>query len=473
MACIAMEYVNGGTLSQLRLKEPKRVFEPEQILPWIEQACTALHYAHTVAKVAHRDLKPSNMMIDESGRVKLTDFGIARSLSDSVSRVSNRPNSSGTLPFMSPQQLYGEKPSALDDVYAMGATIYELLTGKPPFYSGCVERQITDRIPATMAERRAELEVDGEPIPLHWERVVAACLAKSREDRPQSMVELATGLGNPAWEGAVASPPIPGAAPAASPANAGLPPGLVPPLPTLRPESQSSCVYIPPPPAHRAIPSRSRILWLGLACAFFLGMLAIAGGVWIVLKAWKTAVPIVHVNEGTASQKPLAVEDLPPASPQEPSRIPEPQPVPDPIPQPPPRMEPQRVAAVLPIASTTCQGAFTYHDPERTHRTNFTLTFAEVSPPEPATGRVKIAGTMAEPRVDFGPTGVKTLTSSFTGTWTPTSDGARIAFAKIYRFDGHPTDYIGTYDAATKTVTGTWNLNGYSGDFTLTGVVTQ
>jgi serine/threonine protein kinase len=107
MACIAMEYVNGGTLSQLRLKEPKRVFEPEQILSWIEQACTALNYAHRIAKVAHRDLKPSNMMVDEAGRLKLTDFGIARSLGDSVSRVANRPNSSGTSPVGRPLQLSG------------------------------------------------------------------------------------------------------------------------------------------------------------------------------------------------------------------------------------------------------------------------------------------------------------------------------------------------------------------------------
>lgn len=260
MACIAMEYVNGGTLSQLRLKEPKRVFEPEQILSWIEQACTALNYAHSVAKVAHRDLKPSNMMVDEAGRLKLTDFGIARSLSDSVSRVSNRPNSSGTLPFMSPQQLYGEKPSALDDVYAMGATIYELLTGKPPFYSGCVERQITDRISPTMAERRMELEIDGGPIPPHWERAVAACLSKSREDRPQSMLELLSALRNPAWEKA-AAPPSTAAAASASPANIALPPGLVPPLPTLRPEPGNSGVYLPPAPAQAASLSGRRIFW--------------------------------------------------------------------------------------------------------------------------------------------------------------------------------------------------------------------
>lgn len=188
-----------------------------------------------------------------------------------------------------------------------------------------------------------------------------------------------------------------------------------------------------------------------------------------MLKTWKP-VAIVHVNEGMTSRLP---EEVPPATSREPSKIPEQEPVIDPTPRPPPRAEPQRVPAALPIAGTTCQGAFTYHDPERPHRTIFTFTFADVSPPELATGRVKIAGTMVEPRVDFGPTGVKTLTSSFTGTWTPTSEGARIAFTKLYRFDGHPTDYVGTYDAATKTVTGTWDLNGYSGGFTLTGLATQ
>jgi hypothetical protein len=127
---------------------------------------------------------------------------------------------------------------------------------------------------------------------------------------------------------------------------------------------------------------------------------------------------------------------------------------------------------VLP-AGTTCQGAFTYHDPQRPHRTPFSLVFTEVTPSEAGSGAVRIAGTMTEPRFDFGPPGVQSLPSSFTGTWTPTPQGAQITFMKTYRFDDTPAEFVGTYDAAVKTVTGTWTLNGYGGGFLLTGLSTQ
>jgi len=65
---------------------------------------------------------------------------------------------------MSPQQLDGERGSHLDDIYSFGATVYELITSKPPFSSGNVDRQIREKIPPSMALRRKELEIEGEPI---------------------------------------------------------------------------------------------------------------------------------------------------------------------------------------------------------------------------------------------------------------------------------------------------------------------
>jgi hypothetical protein len=192
--CISMEYVDGDTLSNLRADKPHKVFEAHDLNEWTSQLCDALDYAHNHARIIHRDLKPANLMVNTRGDLKVSDFGISRSLSDSVSMLTMEQGRSGTLVFMSPQQLDGERGSHLDDVYSFGATVYELLTSKPPFSSGNVDRQIREKIPPAMTLRRKELEIEGEPIDETWERVVAACLAKDPARRPQSFAEIAQKL---------------------------------------------------------------------------------------------------------------------------------------------------------------------------------------------------------------------------------------------------------------------------------------
>ena len=190
-ACISMEFIDGDTLSNVRVDRPKKVFECWELGNWTSQLCEALDYAHNHARVVHRDLKPSNLMVNLRGDLKVADFGIARSLSDSVSMMTLRRHTSGTLVYMSPQQLDGAKASHLDDIYSFGATFYELLTSKPPFYSGNVDRQIHERTPPAMSFRREELDiVDGEPIDPIWEEVVSACLQKDPALRPQSALEI-------------------------------------------------------------------------------------------------------------------------------------------------------------------------------------------------------------------------------------------------------------------------------------------
>jgi serine/threonine protein kinase len=197
-ACISMEYVDGATLSSLRIDRLDKVFEVEELGPLMQQVCDALQYAHAQAKIVHRDLKPSNLMVNARGDVKVADFGIARSLTDSVSMLTMARGTSGTLAYMSPQQLDGERVSELDDIYSLGATLYELLTGKPPFYSGQIDRLVREKVPATIAARRADLAVTSKAtVPRHWEEAIAACLAKDPAARPRSASELKERLLSP------------------------------------------------------------------------------------------------------------------------------------------------------------------------------------------------------------------------------------------------------------------------------------
>ncbi len=195
-AGISMEYVAGDTLSNLRVCQPTHVFEVSDLAVWVKQLGLALDYAHKEARVAHRDLKPANLMLNNKGVLKIADFGISRSISDNMTRVSSAVHgASGTLVYMSPQQALGEAASALDDIYSLGATLFELLTSKPPFFTGEIMTQVREKIPPTMAERRKQLGIMGKPIPPEWEETVAACLAKDPTKRPQSALEVLQRLG--------------------------------------------------------------------------------------------------------------------------------------------------------------------------------------------------------------------------------------------------------------------------------------
>ena len=194
LAGISMEFIDGSTLASARLKRDPAVFEPEELVPWVEQLSGALDYAHRKARVVHRDLKPANLMVGSDGEIKVADFGISASVSESVTQVSRVASSSGSPPYMSPQQIMGERPSPSDDIYALGATLYELITSKPPFFTGNIVVQAQSKVPPPMAERRAEFGIDRPPLPAVWEETIAACLAKQAEERPASVREMAERL---------------------------------------------------------------------------------------------------------------------------------------------------------------------------------------------------------------------------------------------------------------------------------------
>ncbi len=127
---LAMERVKGGSLVSIA----DRKLKVRERLDLLARICDGVHYAHQRG-VIHRDLKPSNIMVDDEGRPRILDFGVAR-LTDSDLRATTTSSKEvlvGTLPYMSPEQLgAGGDPDVRSDVYALGVIGYELLTGQLP-----------------------------------------------------------------------------------------------------------------------------------------------------------------------------------------------------------------------------------------------------------------------------------------------------------------------------------------------------
>jgi outer membrane protein OmpA-like peptidoglycan-associated protein len=195
---IQMEYLDGQSLSRLRLRKLNQVFEVADLEKWIRELCEALEYAHKNAGFNDFDIVPDNLIVDGAGNFKLKDFGIGSCITDSIGGLLAVQDTSDTLPYMSPQRIKGQERTITDDVYSLGATIYELLTGKPPFYSGDITAQVNEENLPSMTQRRAELGISGEPIPKNWEETVAACLAKDPIQRPQRVIEVERRLTNAA-----------------------------------------------------------------------------------------------------------------------------------------------------------------------------------------------------------------------------------------------------------------------------------
>ena len=167
---IDMEYVQGETLADIKLKKPDRKFPEKEVRDYALQILEALSYAHK-KKVIHKDIKPQNIMLDNSGEIKIMDFGIAETVHSSMSRLKNTV-SSGTPMYMSPEQLRGKDVGCEADIYSLGATLYELLSGNPPFYQGDITYQIIN-----------EQALDLTHVSKHTNAIIQKCLAKDKANR--------------------------------------------------------------------------------------------------------------------------------------------------------------------------------------------------------------------------------------------------------------------------------------------------
>jgi serine/threonine protein kinase len=252
---IQMEHLNGQSLSQLRLNKPNRIFEVRDLEKWVNELCQALVYAHKEVGLISGGLAPDDLIVDLDGNLKLKDFGIANSITDSMSRLTVIHDPGETLPYKSPQRAVGKDPAITDDLYALGAILYELLTGKAPFFGEDIGAQVSGKIPPSMTERRAELGIKGQAIPKNWEETVAACLAKDPAQRPQSAAEVAKRLQN------VPSPPA---------SEVGSVPRLKKTKPRLKKEKPQPPVRTPPTrKPWLTIAGIIFVLGIGTAIAFF------------------------------------------------------------------------------------------------------------------------------------------------------------------------------------------------------------
>jgi eukaryotic-like serine/threonine-protein kinase len=194
-AFLVMEYVPGETLAHRLERGPLRI---EEVLRYAVQIANALDIAHRNG-VVHRDLKPSNIMLAREG-VKLLDFGLAKLRDVDVDRMENVTTISlslsedglifGSLPYMAPEQLEGKPVDARADLFALGAVLYEMVTGEAPFRG----RSKASLIVAILSEDPAPATTRQPLTPALLDRTITRCLAKAPDERWQTAADLAAEL---------------------------------------------------------------------------------------------------------------------------------------------------------------------------------------------------------------------------------------------------------------------------------------
>ena len=178
---IKMEYVDGADLKAI-IKE-KGALPIEQVEKYFKQICSGLGYAHSQG-VIHRDIKPPNILIDKSGKIKITDFGIAKALE--TTGFTRTGQMMGTPAYMSPEQADAKHIDHRSDIYSLGIVLYEMLTGDVPFKADSPVAMGIKHLKETPISPR-QLRKD---IPEYWEKIIIKCMDKKAENRFANVKEI-------------------------------------------------------------------------------------------------------------------------------------------------------------------------------------------------------------------------------------------------------------------------------------------
>jgi serine/threonine protein kinase len=187
-AFIAMEFVEGENFEQLiRRRGPLPV---EDAIPWFKQALLGVGAAHRMG-IVHRDIKPTNLMLNRQGIVKVMDFGIAKVVG--VRGATRTGMQLGTPAYMSPEQIQGRTIDVRTDIYALGITLYQMLSGHVPFEEGSdfeIMRHQVSTPPPPMTNLHPYA-------PAGYQNVVTKAIEKNPEDRYRSVEEFGAALERP------------------------------------------------------------------------------------------------------------------------------------------------------------------------------------------------------------------------------------------------------------------------------------
>jgi serine/threonine protein kinase len=202
---IVMEYVRGETLAEtIKRRGPMTL---GQKLRLMIELCSGLSHAHE-AGIIHRDIKPANLMVDQYGRLKILDFGIAR-VSENLTRagvqVTQLNMRIGTPGYMSPEQIEGLEIDRRSDLFAVGAVCYELISYHEAF-SGATTRQIENKVLQSQPEPLTRLVADLDP---EIEQIITRALAKDPKDRYQDAAALEQAFERLRWRLGPSETPIP------------------------------------------------------------------------------------------------------------------------------------------------------------------------------------------------------------------------------------------------------------------------